>query len=134
LEAYASLCALEGNMPAAEEAWIRLARTATDPAKQAEVYRKLARAYDTTLENPERAETCYREILKRQPDDAPAKLALVKALVRLGQTDKAIALQTELIDAAPGAQEKRDYTIELARVLDESASDKKGAFSVLDKA
>jgi tetratricopeptide (TPR) repeat protein len=134
LEAYASLCALEGDLTAAEEAWIRLARIATEPAKQAEVYRKLAQVYEGGLSNPERAELSYREVLKRKPDDTPAKLALVRVLARLGATDKAVALQTELVDAATDPQEKREHTIELARVVDEGAKDKKAAFAILDKA
>jgi tetratricopeptide (TPR) repeat protein len=134
LEAYASLCAMEGDLSAAEEAWIRLAKLATEPAKQAEVYRKLAHAYEGPLSNPERAEISYREVLKRKPDDTAAKLALVKVLARLGASDKAIALQTELVDAASDPEEKRRHTIELSRVLDEAANDKKGAFAILDKA
>lgn len=134
LEAYASLCAMEGDVNAAEEAWIRLVRIVNEPAKQAEIYRKLANAYDTALANPSRAETCYREILKRLPNDPSAKQALVRTLVRLGETEKAIALQTELVDGASRAEEKRDFTLELARVVDEAGKDKKAAFATLEKA
>jgi tetratricopeptide (TPR) repeat protein len=133
LEAYAGLAAADGDFKSAEESWIRLARAVPDPEKQAAIYGKLAELYGTSLPNPERAEICYREILKRKPDDLPAMEGLVRAYARLGDLARAVELATKLLERASTPEEKRDRTLALALVHDEG-KDKKGAFSVLDKA
>jgi tetratricopeptide (TPR) repeat protein len=134
LEAFAGLAAADGDFEGAEQALIRLARTATEPERQAAIYRKLAKLYDGDLPNPSRAEICYREILKRLPDDADAMQSLVFVYVRLGDAVKALELATQLVDKAQANDEKRDRTLALSRVYDEAGKDKKSALSVLEKA
>jgi tetratricopeptide (TPR) repeat protein len=134
LEVYAGLSATDGEWQNAEQAWIRLARVVTVPEKQAEIYGRLAALYDDKLPNPARAEICYREILKRRPDDTHAMQLLVRVYVRLGDAAKAVELQNELLERATTNEEKRDQTIGLASVYAEAAKDKKAAFAVLEKA
>jgi tetratricopeptide (TPR) repeat protein len=134
LEAYGSLALTEGEWNRAEDTWIKLARVASSPEKQAEVYGRLAELYDTDLPNPQRAEICYREILKRKPNDPVATGALVRVYGKLGDVVKAVQLQTELVDGATDADEKLARTIALADVYDELAKDKRSALSILEKA
>jgi tetratricopeptide (TPR) repeat protein len=134
LEAYANLALAEGEWKRAEETFIRLARAAGVPEKQAEVYGRLAKLYDSELPNPQRAEICYREILKRKPNDPAATSALVRVYGRLGDLVKAVQLQTELVERATDPDEKRARTLALAEVYDEVAKDKRSALSILEKA
>jgi tetratricopeptide (TPR) repeat protein len=134
LEAYANLALAEGEWKRAEETFIRLARAASLPEKQAEIYGRLAGLYDSELPNPQRAEICYREILKRKPNDPAATGALVRVYGRMGDIVKAVQLQTELVERATDPDEKRQRTLALADVYDEAAKDKKSAFAILEKA
>lgn len=134
LSAYADLCAADQDWKGAEESWIRLARVAAGPEKQAAVYEKLARLYETNLPNPQRAEICWREILKRRPEDAAALEALVQVYVRQGNVLKAVETQTLLVDRAVDNDLRRDRTLALAKVYDDAAQDKKSSFAILEKA
>jgi tetratricopeptide (TPR) repeat protein len=134
LEALADLCAAEGDWSGAEQALIRLARHAPEPARQAQIYRRLGELYDTNLPNPERAELAYQEVLKREPDDAPATLRLVQIAGQLGQANRAIELQQGLVDRAKTPAEKRDRTLGLGLVLEQIAKDKKRADAVFERA
>ncbi len=134
LDAFADLCAAEGDWEGAEQAWIRLARNAQEPERQAEIYRKLGGLYDGNLPNPQRAELAYKEVLKRQPNDVDGKVRLVDVYGRLGQPADAIRLATELVNAATNPDEKRDRTLALAAVHERTAGDRRQAESVLDKA
>jgi tetratricopeptide (TPR) repeat protein len=134
LEALADLSATEGDWSAAEQALIRLARHTPEPARQAQIYRRLGELYDTNLPNPERAELAYQEVLKREPDDEPASLRLVQIAGQLGQANRAIELQTGLVDRAKSPAEKRDRTLGLGVVLEQIAKDKKRADAVFERA
>ncbi len=134
LDAFAELCAAEGDWSGAEQAWLRLARHAQEPERQAEIYRKLAELYDTDLPNPARAELSYREVLKRQPNDADAMARLVQVYGRLEQPDKAVELQMELVNKAGNPDDKRTAMIGLALVYEQISGDKRKAESTLEKA
>ena len=134
LEAFAELCFAEGDFAGAEQSWIRLVRHVTDPARQATIYRRLGDLYDAQLPNPQRAELAYKEVLKREPDDTASSERLVLVYGRLGDVARAVELQTELVNRASGAADKRDRTIQLARVYETIASDKRKAEATLDKA
>ncbi|HEY6081620.1 MAG TPA: tetratricopeptide repeat protein, partial [Polyangiaceae bacterium] len=97
LAAFADLCSEEGDWGAAEQAFIRLVRHLPEPARQAQIYRRLGELYDTSLPNAERAELAYREVLKRDPEDADSIARLVQVLGRRGLPDKAVELQTEFL-------------------------------------
>jgi len=134
LDAFAELAVHDGDWEGAEQAWIRLARHATEPERQAEIYRKLGALYENQLPNAQRAELSYREVLKRIPNDVGAMERLVYVHGALGDSQKAIELQTELLNRAGTPDEKRDRTIELARVQEEILKDRRKAEGTLDKA
>ncbi|HYJ11147.1 MAG TPA: tetratricopeptide repeat protein, partial [Polyangiaceae bacterium] len=134
LSAFADLCVQDGDWSAAEQAYIRLVRHLPEPARQAQIYRRLGELYDTALPNVDRAELAYREVLKREPDDADAISRLVQVLGRRDQADKAVELQTEFLARAATPEAKRERTIALALVVEQLASDRKKAEAILDKA
>ena len=86
------------------------------------------------MPNPQRAELSYREVLKRLPNDVGAMESLVQVYGRLGDTTKALELQNDLLNRAGTPEEKRDRTIELARVQEEFLKDRRKAEGTLDKA
>src|SRR5205814_3361662 len=116
LSTFAELCSEEGDWSAAEQAYIRLVRHLPEPARQAQIYRRLGELYDTTLPNPERAELAYKEILKRVPDDPDTVARLVQVYGRLGNPATALSLQSDLLSRAKTAEEKRDRMLALALV------------------
>jgi tetratricopeptide (TPR) repeat protein len=134
LSTFAELCSEEGDWLAAEQAYIRLVRHVPESARQAQIYRRLGGLYDSTLPNPERAELAYREVLKREPEDADAVSRLVQVLSRRGMTDKAVELQTEFLGRATTPETKRARTLSLAMVVEQLASDRKKAEAILDRA
>ena len=134
LSTFAELCSEEGDWGAAEQAYIRLVRHLPEPARQAQIYRRLGELYDTSLPNPERAELAYREVLKREPDDADSVSRLVQVLGRRGLADKAVELQTEFLARATTPETRRERTLGLALVVEQLAGDRKKAEAILDKA
>jgi cellulose synthase operon protein C len=134
LSAFAELCTQEGDWSAAEQAYIRLVRHLPEPARQAQIYRRLGELYDTSLPHPERAELAYREVLKRDPENDDAVSRLVQALARRGQVDKAIELQNEFLGRATTPEQKRQRTLGLALVVEQLGNDRKKAEAILDKA
>lgn len=134
LAAFADLCLADGDHAGAEQAWIRLARHNTNPAQQAEIYRKLGNLYDTELPNPQRAELAYLEVLKRLPHDVAAVGRLIAVYGRLGNTGKALELQQELVARAGSPTEKLARTVELAELYDTLATSRKEAEQILEQA
>jgi lipopolysaccharide biosynthesis regulator YciM len=134
LEALADVCASEGDWSAAEQAWIRLARHVPEQERQAQIYRKLGELYDVNLPNPERAELAYLEVLKRAPDDIDTVQRLVQVYGLRGQVERAIELQTSLLERATTPEQKRDRTLALAVVFEQVAKDRKRADATLDRA
>ncbi len=134
LDAFAEICMAEGDWSGAEQAWIRLARHAADAEHQADIYEKLGELYDTELDNPERAELSYQEVLKRRPDDAAATERLVGVYGRLGDTQKAVELANGLLTRADTPDLKRERTLLVARVYEDVVGDKKKAEATLDRA
>jgi cellulose synthase operon protein C len=134
LEAFAELSSAEGDWAAAEQALIRLARHASEPARQAQVYRKLGELYDGNLPNPERADLAYQEVLKREPDDAATVERLVRVAERLGQPARAVELALSLLGRATNPQDKRDHTLFLGVVYEQILKDKKQADATFERA
>jgi tetratricopeptide (TPR) repeat protein len=134
LEAFAELCLEEGDWSAGEQALIRLARHMIEPQRQAQIYRRLGELYDTALPNPERAELAYKEVLKRDPDDAATVARLVLVYGRMGDKATAHALQSDLLGRAKTPEEKRDRTLALAVVEEQIAGDRRRAEGTFEKA
>ncbi len=131
LSAFAAVAAAEEDWPGAEQAWIRLARLASDPAKQTEIYFQLGKLYDEHLPNPERAELAYQEILKRTPASEEARERLVALYQRQGNFPLAIEQQTTLINAAEAPERKCARTAELAQIYEVSGDAKKAEATLL---
>jgi len=134
LEALADLSSTEGDWSSAEQALIRLVRHTPDPARQTQLYRRLGELYDTTLPNPERAELAYQEVLKRDPEDESATLRLVQIAGNLGQPNRAVELQSALLERAKTPAEKRDRTLGLGLVFEQIVKDKKRADQLFERA
>ncbi len=134
LEAFAELCLDEGDWSAGEQALIRLARHMIEPQRQAQIYRRLGELYDTALPNPERAELAYKEVLKRDPDDATTVARLVLVYGRMGDKTTALSLQSDLLSRAKTPDEKRDRTLALAIVEEQILGERKRAEATLEKA
>ncbi|HYP89535.1 MAG TPA: tetratricopeptide repeat protein, partial [Polyangiaceae bacterium] len=134
LSTFAELCAEEGDWSAAEQAYIRLVRHLPEPARQAQIYRRLGELYDSSLPNPERAELAYREVLKRAPDDGDTISRLVQVLGRRGVPEQAVELQTEFLSRATTAETKRARTLGLALTVEQLTGDRKKAEAILDRA
>lgn len=134
LEALAELCLGEGDWTSAEQALLRLSRHAASAEQQADVYRRLAELYDTSLPNPERAELAYREVLRRAPDDAEAVDRLVGVYARLGRKEDAVQLASDFAERAAAPELRRERIVRLALVLERVASDKSKAEATLEKA
>lgn len=131
LSAFADVCATEEDWASAEQAWIRLARLATEPAQQIAIYNKLGELYDDKLPNPERAELSYQEILKREPNSEPAREKLVALYKRTGDTAKALEQQTILINNAETPEAKCKRTTELASIYEVMGDQKKAEATLL---
>lgn len=134
LDAYAELCLADADWTGAEQAWIRLVRHASEPERQAAIYRRLGTLYEGELPNSQRAELAYLEVLKRQPNDVAATRRLVEVYGQLGQPERSVELTTELVNRAGSPEEKRDRTLELARVYETILGDPKQVEATLDRA
>lgn len=131
LSAFADVCAIEEDWESAEQAWIRLARLASEPAQQIAIYQKLGELYDERLPNPERAELSYQEILKREPGSEAAREKLVALYKRTGDTAKALEQQTVLINNAETPEAKCKRTTELAGIYEVMGDQKKAEATLL---
>jgi tetratricopeptide (TPR) repeat protein len=131
LAAYANVSAAEKEWSDAERAWIDLARLVPEPERQVEIYMKLGALYDEHLPNPERAEMAYQEVLKRLPADEAARERLVALYKRTGDTARAIAEQTILINNAEAPEAKCRRTTELATIYEATGDTKKAEQTLL---
>ncbi|HWA73588.1 MAG TPA: tetratricopeptide repeat protein [Polyangiaceae bacterium] len=134
LETFAEVCLTEGDWLGAEQAFIRLARHSADPAQQAQIYRRLGELYDTTIPNAERAELAYQEVLKRDPDDDSAVDRLIAVYARLGAKERAVQVQTQLLERSTSPEQRRERVLRLAIVFEQVAGQPKQAEAVLERA
>jgi tetratricopeptide (TPR) repeat protein len=125
LSSFADLCHEEGDYEGSEQALIRLARLTADPDRQIDIYLRLGALYDDPLDNPERAEAAYQEILKRRPADESARLRLINLYRRSGNPTRALEEQNVLVNAAETPEDKCARTVELAEILEETGELKK---------
>lgn len=116
----------------AEQKWLRLATVQADAQRQADAYERLATLYETHLEQPARAETAYREVLRRRPD-APAGDQLVQLLLRNENPTEAVELLQQLLTQAADAPLERSRSLQLARLYDERMGDRRRAEEILER-
>ncbi len=134
LTAYAELCARMSDWTAAESAWVRLARSLATPEEQRAVYSKLGELYLTHAVNLSRAETAFKEVLKRAPDDIPATEKLIDVFRRANDAAHAIELQQQLIARATDPSDRRRRLIELSSIYETTSHDQRKAEQALETA
>lgn len=132
LRAFVDLCAAEEDWESAEQSLLRLGRLLVVPEEQAQHYLRLGDIYRLHLPNPERAETAYQEVLKRDAASAAARERLVKLYASQGNTERALEIQSELLATASDPAEKRQRTMDLAQIHEETLQDLKKAEQILD--
>ena len=125
LSAFADLALTDEDFQGAEQALIRLARLTGDADTQATIYMRLGDLYDVHLPNADRAELAYQEILKRKPDDVPAREKLIGLYVRTANFARAVEEQNALVEAAATPEQKCQRTVELADILEQMGDTKK---------
>lgn len=131
LAAFADVSAKEEDWEGAEQAWIRLARLVSEPERQSDLYLRLGALYDGPLPNPERAELAYQEVLKRFPDNEPAREKLVELYKNTGNTAKALEQQTILINNVEDPEAKCRRTTGLASIYEAMGDTKKAEQTLL---
>ena len=134
LATFGELSALEEDWPAAEDAWVRLARLLTTPGEQRQVYERLGELYSQHTLHLERAELAFREVLKRAPGDTGTLERLVDVYRRQKDLPKALEVQHELVAAATSPTDKRARTVDLASLYEDPGHDERKAEQVLEGA
>ena len=134
LSAYADLCARMSDWTAAEQAWVRLARLLATPEEQRAIYAQLGELYLSHAVNLSRAETAFKEVLKRAPDDIPATEKLIDVHRRANDATHALELQQQLISRANDPADRRRRLIELSSIYETTSHDTRKAEQALETA
>lgn len=132
LHALADVCTRREDWAGLEDALLRLASLAPTADEQASFYMRLGDLYRERLANPERAEAAYREVVSRQPDELSAREALVEVYGNTGEGGKALEVQEWLLETAGAEDEKKQRTLELARVHEQLMGDARKAEATLE--
>lgn len=122
-----------GEVDDAEQRLLKLAATTKNVEHSLYAYRRLAQLYDTVLEQPNRAEIAYREVLQQSPAD-PAGDQLVALLLRVNNAGGAVDVLVNLLDASKNHPLERDRNLELSRIYDEALGERRRAEEILEKA
>jgi tetratricopeptide (TPR) repeat protein len=134
LAAFADLCAQQHDWEHAEQAWVRLARLLPGADEQIKVYTRLGDLYASHAPNLSRAETAFKEVLKRAPDDVTAMSRLVDVYRRQNDSSRAVELQQELVNRAVEHADKRQRLVELADIYESTGHDNRKAEQTLETA
>lgn len=134
LGAMGDLCAKEGDWNGAEQAYVRLARLLPDPAEQRAVYERLGEIYAVHAPNLSRAETAFKEVLKRAPDDLGTLAKLVDVYRRQGNVQRAAETQQEIVSASTDPAARLGALVDLARIYEVVGRDPRKSEQVLDSA
>ena len=132
LSAFVDVCIAEEDWAEAEKSLIRLGRLLPDADAQRALYLRLGGLYEDHLENLERAERAFLEVLKLAPDDAEARERLAALYLKSGEIDKAFEQQDALVAAAETPAEKCTRMVRLAEIF-EASGDVKQAEQTLVK-
>ncbi len=134
LSALADLACARADWPAAEKAWVSLARLSPSGDDQQRIYGQLGELYFTRLENFERAALAFLEVLKHAPSDVPARQHLVDVYKKQGDGERALNLQQQLVDESSDQETKKRRLVELASVLEIAAPETRKAEQTLEAA
>lgn len=134
LEIKAEVAAALDDFSEAESMYLRLLDVAPEPTWQAELHRKLGMLYEKVPDRSQAAQASYRRLLELKPGDAAGLTALVRLAVSRNDASEAIQLQTQLLDLATEPSEQRERYVELARIYETAANDRRRAEEVLERA
>jgi tetratricopeptide (TPR) repeat protein len=134
LEVKADIALAVDDRHEAEFTYTRLLKLVTDPGKQAELYRKLGTLYERSPDKLDAAESAYDRLLELLPSDSGATAAKVRLCLSRGNTADAIRLQTQLVELAEESLDQRQRLIELSRIHETAALDRRRAEEILEKA
>lgn len=134
LTAHADLCAKMADWNAAEQAWVRLARLLATPEEQRAIYSRLGELYSQHAVNLSRAETAFKEVLKRAPDDIAAMESLIGVYRRANDAANALNMQQQLISRAIDPADRRRRLIELSSIYETTSHDMRKAEQALETA
>lgn len=134
LEVKAEIALAVDDLLEAEFTYTRLLKIETDTTKQAQLYRKLGLLYERSEGKLDAAQSAFHRLLEILPADPDALSALVRLSLARGDTAEAIRLQNLLVDAAIESLDQRQRLIELARIYESAALDRRRAEEILEKA
>ena len=121
------------DYPAARRSWQRfIERTAPGP-ELTEARYALAILLDERLAEPHVAAELYEIVLAERAEDSDVIARLVRAYTRLGRPERAITLQTKIIQLTQHPQEKLASALELAKLYEDLARDTKRAVATLER-
>lgn len=131
--AHAQVCTLLEDFEQAKVSWLRFLETRPDTAARGRARLALATLYDEHLGDATAAARTYEEVLAERPGDLDVMARLVRCYATLGSAERAIELQTKLIQLASTPQEKRDGALLLAQLYERLARDTKRAAATLER-
>ncbi len=134
LEAMGDLSFQQKDWEGAEQVWVRLARLLATPEEQLAAYRRLGDLYADQLSNFSRAEVALREVLKRAPDDVPARERLVDVYKKQNDAPHALEIQQALLAASSDPETKRKRLVELSSIHEVASRDLRKAEQTLEAA
>ena len=124
-----------------EEKWDRLVKVLTLAARnipgaeeKASLYHELGMVFLEKLDSPAKAEGCFLRVLKLKPDHKDALATIAELFRRDGRWPKAVEAYERVRRLSGTADEKIEWDISIARVLDEDAGNPKKAEDVLRQA
>lgn len=134
LTAHADLSAKMADWSAAEKAWVQLARLLATPEEQRAIYTRLGELYLQHEVNLSRAETSFKEVLKRAPDDLATMEKLIEVYKRANDAGNALNMQQQLISRATDPADRRKRLVELSSIYETTSHDLRKAEQALETA
>ncbi|MFO0658246.1 MAG: hypothetical protein U0165_00205 [Polyangiaceae bacterium] len=132
LQASINLCIQLEHWEDAERSLLNLARLSPEPPRQAAIYFQLGDLYEKHLDDADRAEQAFHEVLKRDAERVDAREHLIAIYAAKGDAARSIEMQTALLANAKDPVEKRTRTIEMARLYETVGNDLKKAETTLE--
>jgi tetratricopeptide (TPR) repeat protein len=132
LSAYADLAERRGDYLVAEQHFVRLARLLPSRSEQRTVYARLGHLYAEKLNQLDRAEVAYKEILARSLADEATTMALVHVLERRGDVPQTLEYYAKYVELADATAERIQRAIVLAKLHETLEKNARRAEGVLD--
>lgn len=131
--AHARVCTSLRDYSAAQGSWERCIELTPTGAELVDARHALAVLLHEHREDPENAARLLEDVLVDRPGDLGVTSRLVGCYERLGAADRAITLQTKVIQGSQTPPEKLEGALELARLYEHLAGDTKRALATLER-